>query len=62
MPAQEQSPSIPADSQEATEEEAKEVNDNKKTKSDFIFPAAINPLVTEFLKMELPKSRLAILF
>ena len=41
MPAQKQSPSIPADSQEVTEEEAKEVNGNKETESDLIFPATI---------------------
>ena len=41
MPAQKHSPSLPADSQEATEEEAKEVNSNQETESDLIFPAAI---------------------
>ena len=41
MPAQEQSPSIPADSQKATEEGAKEENDNKETESDLIFPKVI---------------------
>ena len=41
MPAQEQSPSIPADSQKATEEEAKEESNTKETESNLIFPAAI---------------------
>ena len=39
--AQKQSPSISVGSQEATEEEAKEENNDKETKSNLIFPAAI---------------------